>query len=308
MSDDFVSILEKTNNDNVFENFVTPITPYFICNHFISNEIFTVSNKYIGFELNLKANDLLKNQNYHDIKDLDIIQVQVDHFDAFCSDLLPFFESRNIRVIIITSQEQLPQLHRNDKTDMCLNHKNILLWISQNPIYTNHPKYMAFPYGILHRNIAEYVNFLKSYDTTRNKDIKILNQYARAHVHLPMDHIRYVYPIFGMQSGCPMPYTWFLSNISNSEFVISTAGDRDDCYRHYESIGLNAIPVSNIEDGYLEIFEENMVYSNPEEMVKMVMENNVQNTYKCPNRDILLVSYWVNKMNNRIMDLTSVQK
>ena len=305
MSDDFVSILEKTNNDNVFENFVTPITPYFICNHFISTEILPITYKYIGFDLNLKANDLLKKQNYHEIKDLDIIQVQVDYFNFFCDKVLPIIESKNIRVIIITSQEHLPQIHRNDKTDMCLNHKNVLLWVSQNPIYINHPKYMAFPYGILHRNIGEYVHFLKSNHIPRNKSIKLLNQYARTHPHLPMNHIRIEHPIFGIQSGCPMPYTSFLTNISNSEFVISTAGDREDCYRHYESIGLNAIPVSNIAGGYVEIFEENMVYSTPNEMVKMVTENSVQNIYKCPNRNILLVSYWVNKMNERIMNLTN---
>jgi hypothetical protein len=304
MSDNFSTVLSKTNNDNVFENFVTPITPYFICDHFISTEVHPITHKYIGLDLKLKANDLLKNQNYHEIKDLDIIQVQIDHFYNFCDNLLPYIESRNIQVIIITSQEHLPQIHRNHKTDMCLNHKNILLWISQNPIYINHPKYMAFPYGILQRNVGEYIDFLKSYEIPCNKSIRLLNQFANTHPHLPMNHIRNVYPIFGVQSGSSLPYPSFLTNISNSEYVISTAGDREDCYRHYESIGLNAIPVSNIAGGYVEIFEDSMVYSNPEEMVKMVTENVVENTYKCPNRNILLVSYWVNKMNNRIMALT----
>jgi hypothetical protein len=53
-----------------------------------------------------------------------------------------------------------------------------------------------------------------------------------------------------------------VTNILKSEFVISTLGDRDDYYRHYECI------VSNINDGYKDIFEENMVYSNANEMIK----------------------------------------
>ena len=45
-------------------NLVTPITPYFLCNHFISTEIHSRSGwKYIGINLKIEANNLLKNKN-----------------------------------------------------------------------------------------------------------------------------------------------------------------------------------------------------------------------------------------------------
>lgn len=288
-------------NKNPIEHLVTPLSPYFICNHFISTEIYPESGwKYINYKLNLKANDLLKNKNYNDIKNLDIVQVQVDHFDFFYDEVLPILEQNNIKIIIITSQLNLPQIIKNDRTDEILKKKNIILWISQNPIYTNNKKYMAFPYGILHLNINNYVNFIKSCNIDTNKNIKILNQYASAHDHLPDNHIRKMFDIFGKNNGIPINYNEYLTNIFDSEFVISTSGDRDDCYRHYECIGLNSIPVSNIGDGYKDIFENNMIYSNAEEMINMINTKKINYEYKKPNRDILTIDFWLNKINNKI--------
>jgi hypothetical protein len=287
-------------NGDPLEDLVTAVTPYFICNHFISTEIHKDSPKYICKDLKLKANDLLKNKNYNDIKNFEIIQVQVDFFNFFCDNVLPIIIKNNIKVVIITSQWHLPQIKRNSKTDDLLNNSNILLWISQNPIYTNIEKYMAFPYGLYHTRLDNYVNFIKSHNFKNDKNIKILNQYTSVHKHLPDNHIRKVFDIFGKNSGNAMRYGEFLKNIFNAEFVISTAGDRDDCYRHYECIGLNAIPVSNIADGYKDIFLDDMVYSNAEEMINMINTKSVNYDYKKPNRDILTTAYWVCKINEKI--------
>jgi hypothetical protein len=298
-------------NINPVEYLITPVAPYFICNHFISNEIHNDSHKFIRMNLELNANDLIKKKNYNDIKNFEIIQIQVDLFDFFYNEILPIIIKNNIKVVIITSQWHLPQLERNHKTDDLLNNSNIILWISQTPIYTNNEKYMPFPYGLRHDTVNDYVNFIKSNNINIDKNIKILNQYATPHQGLPNNHIRKMFDIFGKNSGKGnVNYTEFLTNILKSEFVISTSGDRDDCYRHYECIGLNAIPVSNINDGYKDIFEENMVYSNAEEMINMINNNTVNYNYKKPNRDILNISYWVCKINEKInllKDIPSVE-
>jgi len=285
---------------NAVECFMTPISPYFICNHFISTEIHSDKPKYIFVNLDLSANDLLKNNNYDDIKNFDIIQIQVDYFDFFYEKVLPIINEKNINVIIVTSQWYLPQVQKSYKTDEILKNKNILLWMSQNPIYTDNEKYMAFPYGICHTKINDYIGFIKNCDLGKEKSVKILNQNASAHDHLPENHIRKMYSIFGTDSGPHIGYSDYLRNILDSEFVISTPGDREDCFRHYECIGLNAIPVSNITDCYKDIFGESMVYSNAEDMIQMIMDQSVHCNYSVPNRDILTVSYWVRKMNERI--------
>ena len=79
------------NKTNVAQYFITPLTPYFLCNHFISTEIHPNTGwKYINCKLNLNSNDLLKNNNYNEIKNFDIIQIQVDFFDFFYYKILPF--------------------------------------------------------------------------------------------------------------------------------------------------------------------------------------------------------------------------
>jgi len=297
-------------NINPIEYLVTPLAPYFICNHFISTEITNSSGcKYVGMNLDLKANDLIKNKNYNDIKNFEIIQIQVDLFDFFYDEILPIIIKNDVKVVIITSQWHLPQIQRNYKTDNLLNNSNIILWISQNPIYTNNEKYMSFPYGICQHNINDYVDFIKSNDINNDKNIKILNQYASVHDHLPDNHIRKMFPIFGKNSDTTfVGYTDFLKNILNSEFAISTTGDRDDCYRHYECIGLNTIPISNInnDSGYKDIFQDNMVYSNAEEMINMINQNVVNYHYKKPDRNILTISYWICKINQKINLLKNV--
>jgi hypothetical protein len=273
---------------------VTPISSYYICHHFISTELDPASPTYIGMNLKVYANNLVKHRNYDTIKNMDIIQVQVDHLSFFQDEILPFLYNKNIKVILFTSQVHLPQIQRNERTDALLNHPSIHLWISQNPIY-QHEKYMAFPYGIHHLDIENYVRHY----TFCEKQRTILNQHVAVHPHLPANHVRRLYDVFGKGTGKKLPYETYLKNIAQSEFVISTGGDREDCHRHYECIGLGTIPVANINSIYKDIFEDNIIFSTPEQMIRM-LETKQLPPYKPPNKDILTLSYWKNKIKERI--------
>ena len=135
-----------------------------MCDHYFSTEIYKDNKKYISCDITqlftTKPNDLYKNKNFDKIKKGDIIQVQVDLFDLFINTILPKI---SCKIIIFTSQYYFPQLQKNQITDKCLNNDKIILWISQNPIYEKHNKYMAFPYGLYHgdKSINIYMNFIK---------------------------------------------------------------------------------------------------------------------------------------------------
>ena len=73
---------------------ITPLTPYFICNHFISRELDSTSEKYVKMEIKVTANNLLKYKNYDTIKSFDTIQVQVDHLDFFQDEILPLLHEK----------------------------------------------------------------------------------------------------------------------------------------------------------------------------------------------------------------------
>lgn len=296
--------LLKCNYKNYLKYIITPITPYLICDHYFSTEIYKCNNKYIEIDinelLNEGTNDLYLNKNFDKIKEGDVILVQVDLFNIFYDNILPKI---NCRIIIITSQYHLPQIIRNQKTDNFINNNKVILWISQNPIYENHNKYMAFPFGINQRNVNNYMNFLKvNYNKTLNIQEKLnlcFNSPFNLHNHLPKNHIRRD-PIFNSVKNKILPYEEYLNNIIESKITISTSGDRDDCYRHYECIGLNSIPISNIN--YREIFENNMIYSDIDNIKKIININNI-NIKKNTNKDILLISYWKNKILLRINKL-----
>jgi hypothetical protein len=283
------ALLQETHI-NYKEHIITPITPYLLCQHYFSTEIYPNNIKYIGMDIHSlisTANDLYTNKNINAIKEGDIIQVQVDLFEHFIHDILPQITKN---VIIITSQYHLPQLFRNETTDLCLQKDNIILWISQNPIYENHPKYMAFPYGVCHSHVDAYMNYLKQKDIRKTVSVYTSNMNIRQ--NLPPTHIRR-HPIFA-SSSVPIRYTQYLDKIAESKFVISLSGDRDDCYRHYECIGLQSIPISDVH--YNEIFEKNMITFDLDHIIKTI-NGEIEIDYYEVDRDILTITYWKNKIN-----------
>jgi hypothetical protein len=88
--------------------------------------------------------------------------------------------------------------------------------------------------------------------------------------------------------------------MSEARFILSPIGDRNDCYRHWESIGLGTIPISNIGELYKDLFQDNMIYvENTEKMLKLYNEQKNLD-YKCPNKDLICVDYWKDYIQEKI--------
>ena len=189
------------------------------------------------------------------------------------------------------------------KTDIVLNHPNILLWVSQNPIYANHPKYMPFPYGINMNSLSLYYSFLHEYITNnKSQNIKLLQLTVKD--WYPDDHIRKKYPIFGKESGERLSYVSYLREIAKCRYIISPVGDRNDCYRNYEAIGLECIPISNVGSAFKEILGDNMIYSDAKSMIGMLHTKYIERNYILPTRRIILLEYWTQQIIDKIKKLT----
>lgn len=311
--------------------FVNKLTPYVICDHFIATEIrptlraYTHANgvsetfnSYIGYQfgapgnLELWATDILQKRDLSVIKTGDIVMVQIDCLKYFLDIVLPWLETTRTQIILITGQYHLPALKKGIMSDILLRHPNILLWICLEPIYNEkeHPKFMAFPIGFSYTNIHDYMDFIKSRlldcpsITTWDKTEQIINTPVSVHRHLPLNHIRRTHPIFGSESGARISYNEYLSRISKAKFVMSPTGDRDDCYRHYECIGLGAIPISNLGETYMPIFSEGLdiIKASPDEMAAILNNQKLPDgiEYHIPNADILTVDYWIAKIKTRL--------
>ena len=150
--------MNKLNYNNTnkirLQYIINPFSLYYLCDHFIGDEI-----NIFNIIIPESKNDILSTNDLSVIKDFDIIHVQVNYFKYFCDKIINKIDKK---IILSTGQWHLPQIHPSKLTEMIINHPNILLWISQNPIYPNSKKYIAFPYGI-------DTNSLKNYSTSEKK-------------------------------------------------------------------------------------------------------------------------------------------
>jgi len=274
------NINNNTNLENLYNKIISPFSPYYLCNHFIGDEI-----HIYNITIPTNINDILITNNLSIIENYDIIYVQVNFFSIFIDYYLPRI---NKKIILMTGQWQFPQITLSSKTDELLNHPNIIIWISQNPIYPNSSKYIGFPYGIF--NLKDYASALLN-NQNSNKDNNILC--------LPMDNntniCRRKLPVLNRIRSSDM-----YNKIASSKFLISPIGDRDDCYRHYEAIGLGTIPISNIAKDYNFIFENNMYYCDINKMVDILNTNNIDYNYINVNKDIICFDYYKDIIFNKI--------
>jgi hypothetical protein len=274
--DKMINELKNNNNNfNRLSKIINPFSPYFICDHFVGDEIYLYQ-----IPIPPNKNNLLFG-NYSCIKDYDIIYVQTNFFNRFIMDILNKIDKK---FVLMTGQWHLPQVKRSPFTEKILNNPNIVLWISQNPIYPNSEKYIAFPYGIYHLNLESYFNALLK-NKTKNYNI----------INLPMNNstnpCRSKLPVLP-EIIC----NEFYDKMADAKFIISPVGDRDDCYRHYEAIGLGTIPISNVNKYYQNIFESNMYYCDIDKMVDIINNNHIDVEYKEPNKDLVCLEYYRDKI------------
>jgi hypothetical protein len=52
----------------------------------------------------------------------------------------------------------------------------------------------------------------------------------------------------------------FYKSMQKAQFIISPVGDKPECYRHIEAIGLGTIPISDLHIQYKELYGDNMYF------------------------------------------------
>lgn len=280
--------------------FVHPCSGYLLSKHIVCSK--KEAQKYESrFPHVAKRNELLTTtSSFHRIRNNDVVYVHTDPpmIRFFLDTIVPYLKKQKIKVILFTGKQMLPQVRRTALSERLLRCDQIRLWISQNPIYQNHPKYFAFPYGV--RSSRQMLNIYHAYYRRSNasKTIVLSNMAQIAHPHLPKHHIRKKHKELFHKDKLTIEK--YMDTLYRSKFTVSTAGDREDCYRHYESILMGCIPVSNISKPlYEQIFGDSMVFMSDDELVACV-KNKCVLTYQKPNRDIVLLRYWKDQVQQRL--------
>lgn len=277
------------NSDFLYKNLIHPYS-------FLS-----LANFYFGVDPNIASRYSkpiqLNNNTISSIRDNDVIFIDSKYFSFFSNNIL---DNINKKVILVTGRELLPQVNLSIGSEKVLNHSNIKIWFAQNPIYHNSKKYVAIPYGLKSCALKNYAHALHTNSCIKQYNF-VSNLPVGVHRPLHKDHIRKKYTELGYGIGPKLHKNQFYQELAKSKWVISTTGDREDCYRHYECIGLGAMPISNVSDQYKNIFGSNMIYANADEMISFV-KNKKTPEYFEPNRDLVCTKYYFDLFQKHLME------
>jgi hypothetical protein len=263
---------------NLLSKYVTPMMGYYICDHYVGNEPH-MSEASIPLP---SKNDILKTKNVNVLAN-EIVYVQVDYFDHFAKNVFPDIANR---FYLVTGQWNLPALKRSALTDAVLEHPKVIAWMSQNPVYQHHPKYMGMPYGVSHKAVG-------SYDEIRNRGLEISRQI--------LTH-QWCNPDTNPERARLIPAGWltqidFYEKLRTSRFVISPAGDRDDCYRHLEAIGLGCRPISNANEMLRDVYSSSMMPASINEMNTFIQSPELLCDHSSQvNPENVFASHWIQKL------------
>eukprot|EP00960_Hanusia_phi_P060151 764418-Hanusia_phi.AAC.3 len=210
------------------------------------------------------------------IQDCDVLAVDSSLFHVFAGQILPHLSAQ---IILITGRWQLPQISLSNDVLRVLNSTKVIHWFAQNPVLMNHSKYSPFPYGV--RDFVKVAKFMLH--STLSKSI-LLNHLNLKNTHGARKSLPFV-PRVDFQS--------YLKGIRASKFVISPVGDRPDTYRHYESIALGAMPISNVPVEYRDLYRDDMIYCSVDEMLSLLKgPDRLETLFHRPSCEILSVRYW----------------
>jgi hypothetical protein len=118
----------------------------------------------------------------------------------------------------------------------------LLHWYTTNPWF-RHPLVSGWPYGLAYSSVPIYEQAYANATSTR-KTVGIFYG-ALGTSHRPSR--------IGLPQGQASSRETYYTRMASYSHVLSPNGDRPDCYRHYEALGLGTIPITEL-DPYLFAF------------------------------------------------------
>ena len=217
------------------------------------------------------------------------LYVQVSVFASFVQRLLPRIQAP---LILMTGQYSMPALKGTGKEralfDAVLAHPHIVRWWSQNPVQLpartpNPHKYRGIPYGIKHSELSPYAKcHAEVHAGPPNKTVELLYAPFALHGARDVTDTRSKLATLPQYAGthrpngnlvAPMPYRQYCRRIAQARFILSPPGDRFECYRHWEAIGVGAVPICDCPAPYAQLFSGWMLLArNSTELVDWARE------------------------------------
>lgn len=293
--DDVLQMLKQrqrlTEPQSMLPFIVNPFSPVLLCDWHYNNGNpdncggDTVLNEIVTYPLNIS--------NAGKVKACESICVDATAFDSFATEVLPLISAK---ILLFTHRWCLPQVHKSHLTDLVRSHPSVSHWFAQNPVYVEDGKYSAFPYGIETGKLRAFGDAFLAYhqgSKPKNTTIELL------HVSSTHPSRQKLITKRAETGGGIFQVQEFYGKVATTRFLISPHGDRPDCYRHWEAIGLGAIPVSNIDPLlYGPLFGNDMMYvGEPDKIIELLDDpSKLDSRYHAPRSQRVLTRYWTKKV------------
>jgi hypothetical protein len=205
-------------------------------------------------------------QNVSQLKENDTIYIPFTEVERFVNDIL---DDVSTTIVVISGDWQNVGPISNTAIGKLLNHSRVLKWFCQNlPKYGGvnpyHPKIAPFPYGLWEGGIPNPLPSYKHifFGSIQNKSLLNKSNFIFAG---PLgnngDGKRPSLP----QLTIRMNPTDFFLEMAKSKYVLSPNGDRPECYRHYEAIGLGSVPITELDPIlYRHLDNGSVIFNNKE--------------------------------------------
>ena len=283
------------NQSDLIREIITPFFGYFVCEYYIGTEVGEFADIAAPIALKLNCTDDLEKVQAHDM-----IYVQVNYLEVFIDKYISVLK---VPIFLVTGQWREPYVTMDPTVDRrylalknsqqittaIINNSYILHWFMQNP-HIFHDKISGIPYGINHRNLESYANILRHFDSFNKTQFLTLTYFSSSHwTRTPL-----IAASKKNNKQVRLNGSVFYTKIAESYYVLSPVGDRPDCYRHWEAIGLGAIPICNCPITYGPLFRGNMLFVSNSDYNHIIELSDTwaKSTYQVPSRRLVFVSYW----------------
>lgn len=306
--DEAVSMLNRNRHlkepQSLLSHFVNPLLPMLICDWHYGADITDTDGVNGAWPPNPRCLNTtcsgsivtrpLNTSNVRNVQPCESVCVDHTAFESFVSTVLPLLE---VKVLLFTYRWNLPALIKSSLTDAVRTHHHVAHWFAQNPLYTEDERYSAFPYGISPSMLRSFGEAFLTYHQGNKPKLQTLE-----HLHISATHPsrhRLIARSEAASKHAPLQGPAFYKSIANTQFLISPRGDRPECYRHWEAIGLGAIPVANINSSlYGPLFGNDMMYVDDADQLLELLDNprKLAGRYQAPRSHRVLTTFWSKKV------------
>jgi hypothetical protein len=176
------------------------------------------------------------------IQSYDTIYVNTHGLTDFVETILPNITSRVI--LLVGQHHRVVELIPAETEVKLLNSSMIVRVFSQNLGFhfrePRHPKLAPWPYGIQPSNWP--LDFLRKAIWRLQDDANHTKTKGIMHGYLSMTNLKRE----SIPSGQKLDYTEYYDEIARHRYILSPDGDRPECYRTYEAIGLGTVPITEL--------------------------------------------------------------